>query len=161
MKMMMTAGASSSFGNVSIPFVRNNKLELTYAPVEYHEVPLARYSALANYLDELYNSLLTDAYRDHEISKVLIEGFSNICKTKGIKFVVAGINYCPATIEMLESLNGEGAMTVDISVDLSIKENNNMPYDNHPSAIANQQYERKLEAFLCRMKLISGSTCTY
>ena len=45
-------------------------------------------------------------------------------------------------------------MTVDISVDLGIKENTNLPYDGHPSAIANQQYARKLDLFLCNKSLV-------
>jgi len=163
MKALITNGGPLVDG-LNLPSVRlsgNNQLELVYVPLVYHTVPFARYSALANYLDDLYNSLLIDGYRDHEISRVLIENISYYCSIKGIKFVLAGI--CPdyATAEMLEYFNRKGTMAVDISVDLSIKENNNLPYDNHPSAIANEQYERKLEAYLCGMKLISGPPCTH
>ncbi|XZN93083.1 MAG: hypothetical protein ACM65M_09780 [Microcoleus sp.] len=50
--------------------------------------------------------------------------------------------------KMLAELNGEGIATVDISVDLKIPANNNLPHDLHPSAIANRQYAEKLEGFL-------------
>jgi len=71
------------------------------------------------------------------------------CKANGSAFVVAGIYSNPATAEMLEYFSRKGTMTVDISVDLSMKGNTNLPYEPHPSAIANEQYEYKLESFLC------------
>lgn len=49
---------------------------------------------------------------------------------------------------MLEHCNNEGIKTVDNSVDLSRKENTNLPYDSHPSATANMQYAQKLYSFL-------------
>lgn len=158
MKIMTVAGNYPYFKIPVVKLTKNNNLEITYTSFEYQEIPLARYSALANTLDELYNSLLADPYRDHQISRVLIEEFSNICEAKGIKFVVAGIDCDPATAEMLEALKKKGTMTVDISVDLHIIENNIIP-SWHPSAIANEQYEKKLENYLCRMKLINDPIC--
>ncbi len=49
---------------------------------------------------------------------------------------------------MLEYAKELGIMAVDISVDLNMEGNRNLPYDPHPSAIANKQYAQKLEAFL-------------
>ena len=51
---------------------------------------------------------------------------------------------------MLEYARSEGIMVTDISVDLRIKENTNLPHDCHPSAFAHEQYAEKLEAFLKR-----------
>jgi len=48
----------------------------------------------------------------------------------------------------LKELSQEGIATVDISVDLKIPANNNLPHDLHPSAIANRQYADKLDGFL-------------
>jgi hypothetical protein len=59
---------------------------------------------------------------------------------------------------MLEYCKGRGIDTVDISVDLDIKENTNLPYDNHPSALANQQYAQKLRQPLCA-GLIDEPSC--
>ena len=63
-----------------------------------------------------------------------------------LSWVVAGIN--SGSAKMLEELSKEGIATVDISVDLKIPANNNLPHDLHPSAIANRQYAEKLEFFL-------------
>jgi hypothetical protein len=48
--------------------------------------------------------------------------------------------------------------TVDISVDLNKAENNNLPYDNHPSAVASQQYAQKLWPVLCE-RLVDEPSC--
>lgn len=152
MKTRMSFGASRDLGEVKLPYMRwsaNQKPELFYRPVEYHEVPLARYSALANTVDETYNRILDKTYHSHEVSKALIEDFANLCNANQINFIVAGITSDALTNEMLEYCKSRGTTTVDISVDLGIKENTNLPYDNHPSAIANQQYARKLESVLC------------
>ena len=67
----------------------------------------------------------------------------------GIELVVAGLTSDPGTADMLSYCNAEGLKTVDIWVDfLNIKENNNLPYDSHPSAVAHRQYAQKLEHFL-------------
>jgi hypothetical protein len=143
-------------GGISLPYLKwspDKQPELLYKPLDYHGVPLLHYSAFANFLDDTYNRLLEKTYHSHEVSKVLIEDFASLCKANGTEFVVAGIYSTPETTEMLEYLNRKGVMTVDISVDLNIRENTNLPYDNHPSALANQKYARKLDLFLCSKSL--------
>jgi hypothetical protein len=149
----------ASFGEwkVTLPYMRwsrNGKPELLYQPLEYHAIPLARYSALANFLDDTYDRALESSYHSHEVSKAIIEEFFDICKAHGIVFVVAGIFGSPATAEMLDYCQGKGMMAVDISVDMTIKENTYLPYDGHPSAIANRQFAQKLNSFLCSKVMI-------
>lgn len=158
-KTMLTYGNPQ--GLLDRPYARLNgdgRIELLHGPVEYHEFPLLRRSALINYLDEAYNGLLEGSYHSHEVSRALIEDFASLCKANGVEFVVAGIFSDPATADMLERLNGEGVLTVDISVDLGLRENNNLPYDNHPSAAANEQFAQKLRLSLCD-KLPYGPPC--
>lgn len=146
---------------VTLPYMRwsrNGKPELLYQPLEYNAIPLARYSALANFLDDTYDRALESSYHSHEVSKAIIEEFFNICKNNGIVFVVAGIFASPATAEMLDYCRSKGMMAVDMSVDMSIKENTNLPYDGHPSAIANRQFAQKLNSFLCS-KVMNQPPC--
>lgn len=152
MKLRMTGSVGYTPGSIRLPYMRwsgDKKRELRYLPLDYHGVPMLRYSALANFLDETYNGYLEKTYHSHEVSRALIEDFVNICNTNGIPFVVAGIYSDFTTAEILEYFNRKKVMTVDISVDLNVRENTNLPYDGHPSAIANQQYARKLDLFLC------------
>lgn len=148
-------------GSISLPYMRwsrDKQPELLYMPLDYHGVPLLRYSALANLLDDTYNDSLENTYHSLEISRVLIEDFASLCNANGTEFVVAGIMPDAVTTEMLEYLSRKGIMTVDISVDLGTWENTNLPYDSHPGARANQQYEQKLKSFLCS-KLAKEPAC--
>ena len=152
MKTRMTYGPSVYLSDVQLPYMKwsaDRKPELLYRPIEYREFPLARYSAIANTLDETYNRIADQTYHSHEVSKSLIEDFAELCRTNQIDFVVAGITSDAVTAEMLEYCKSRGMTTVDISVDLNIKENTNLPYDNHPSALANRQYAEKLQTLLC------------
>ena len=142
---------NNRLGAVNYPYGRmsaDNKLVLCNDPLAYAGFPLLRYSALANLLDEQYDASLEGSYRQHEVSRAVVDEFWNLCKSNGIEFVLAGIYPDPLATEMLQSFNAKGAMTVDISVDMTLPENANMPYDAHPSAVANKQFAQKLKAFL-------------
>ena len=152
-KVRLTAGAGYAYGVVNLPYARlskDNTPEILYQPLEYHPDLLLRSSALANLLDDTYNENLEKTYHSLEVTHALIDEISSLCKANGIEFVLAGIFSDPATQAMLEHFKEKGIETVDISVDLSRKENTNLPYDGHPSAIANKEYARKLEVFLAR-----------
>ena len=126
----------------------NGKNNFTYsmAKLEYREWPLMRVSALVNLLEVNYNQFEEGLYKSHDVSKAIIEEFHRVAEANNVKLVVAGIN--AGSAKMLDELNQEGIATVDISVDLKIPANNNLPHDLHPSAIANRQYAEKLEGFL-------------
>lgn len=146
------------FGPMNYPYAKlapNNKLVLVNepAPMDYPGLGLLQNSALAQQLDNFYNYLIEKSYRGHDVSKAVLEEFLNLCQANGIDFVVAGIIRGPADSDMLEYFNTKGALAVDISVDLDIKANTNLPYDGHPSPIATKQYAQKLESFL-RSRLI-------
>src|SRR5258708_13091520 len=131
----------------------DNKLVFRNDPLTYWDFALVRYSALANYLDSQYNDSIGASYRGHDVSKAVVNEFWKLCEANGIAFVLAGIYSSPTTAEMLKFFSDKGAMTVDISVDLSIRENTSLPWDGHPNALANKQYAQKIESFL-RAKLI-------
>ena len=124
-----------------------NNFTYSMAKIEYREFPLMRVSALSHFLEVIYNKFFEENYyRSHEVSKAIIEEFNRVAEAKGVKLVVVGIN--SGSAKMLQELSQEGIPTADISVDLKIPANNNLPHDSHPSAIANRQYAEKLEGFL-------------
>lgn len=148
--------SNSRLGPMNYPYAMlgpDKKLLMLNDPLDYPGLALMHYSALANYLDNQYNSSLEPSYDSHEVTRAVLREFWNLCKANGSQFVLAGIYNDPLTAEMLASFNAQGAMTVDISVNMRIKENTNLPYDAHPSAIADKQFAQKLEAFL-QAKLI-------
>ena len=123
-----------------------NNFTYSMTKLEYDEWPLMRISALVNFLEVNYNQFEEGLYKSHDVSKTIIEEFNRLAEANDVKLVVAGIN--AGSAKMLEELSQEGIATVDISVDLKIPANNNLPHDLHPSAIANRQYAAKLDSFL-------------
>ena len=144
--------AAASLGPVNQPYARldsSGQLRVANDVLGYREFPLMRYSALMNAIEESYDRYEERHARSHEITKAIIKEFADLCKARGIELVVAGLTSDPTTFDMLRYCKSEGVKTVDIWVDyLNIKENNNLPYDSHPSAVAHRQYAQKLELFL-------------
>ena len=141
----------NSLGPLSQPRARlgpENELVLDMAEVAYREFPLQRSSALVHMLEQMFNRGEERIHRSREVSREIIRTFSELCAEKDIDFLLAGINQDPWTAQMLADMGREGIPTVDISVDLTVKENNNKPHDHHPSAVANRKYADKLLAAL-------------
>jgi hypothetical protein len=143
---------AASLGPVNQPYAwldGRGQLKVASDILGYREFPLMRYSALMNALEESYDRYEERHAQSHEITKAIIKEFADLCKARGIELVVAGLTSDPTTLDMLSYCKSQGLKTVDIWVDcLNIKENNNLPYDSHPSAIAHRQYAQKLELFL-------------
>lgn len=129
----------------------NGGFTYSMAKLEYREFPLMRVSAFSHFLEINYNQLEEQLYKSREVSLAIIQEFHRLAEANNVKLVVAGIN--AGSAQMLEELSKEGIATVDISVDLKIPANNNLPHDLHPSAVANRQYAEKLGNFLHDFKL--------
>jgi hypothetical protein len=145
---------AASLGPVTQAYARLDsagQLEILTDTLPFREVPLMRYSAFIHALEESYDRYEERHSQSHEITKAIIKEISDLCKARRIELVVAGLTSDSTTADTLEYCKREGLKTVNIWVDfLNIKENNNLPYDSHPSAIAHKQYADKLEAFLRR-----------
>jgi hypothetical protein len=142
---------STVHGRVAYPHAwidQDGDLIYSMAKVEYHEFPFVRYSAFINFLDNQYNRLEDLLRHSHKVSKAIIKEFSELAKENEVELIVAGIVSSGITRKMLRYVRNEGIIATDISVDLKIKENTNLPHDPHPSAIANEQYATKLADFL-------------
>ncbi len=142
---------AASLGPVNQPYARldSGKLNVAIDPLVYRPFPLMRYSAFINALEASYDRYEERHSQSHEITKAIIKEFADTCRARGITLVIAGLTSDPTTQDMLSYCKNEGLKTIDIWVDLlNIKENNNLPYDSHPSALAHRQYAQKLEHFL-------------
>lgn len=143
--------ASKSLGPVNQPYSRlsrDGRLEIFMDTVEYREFPLMRYSALVHAVEEAYNSYEERHAESHEVTKAVLKEIIELCRAHRIELVVAGLTSDATTASIFDYCRGQGVETVDIYVDRLLKENNNLPYDSHPSALAHRRYAEKLEAFL-------------
>ncbi len=124
-------------------------LSYAMAEITYREFPLMRTSALMNLIETTYDYKVEDAfYHSHEVTKAIIKEFHRLAEAQGIELVVAGLLSDRLTTDMLAYSRSEGMTTVDISVDLSLQANRNLPHDPHPSPTANRRYAQKLGSFL-------------
>lgn len=138
-------------GHLEIPRARfraNGELEYSPGVAEYTAFPLAKHSALAQLLDVGLNKVETRILRSQKVSQAVILDMLSLADQHGVELVIAGVTDFTRTATMLKFAGEINIATVDISVDLSDPIHNNLPHDNHPSAIANKKYADKLEQFL-------------
>ncbi len=148
----------NQLGPLIQPYARldgNGKLRYAMAEVEYREFPLMRHMALAHFIELKYNQYEDRVSQSHLVSEALVEEMGRLAKKNAVEFVVAGITAGRETYKMLDFAQEHGIPSVDISVNLRIKEHTNAPHDNHPSAIAHNGYADKLEAFL-KAEILGG-----
>lgn len=127
----------------------NGNLTYHMAEVTYQEFPLMRYSALMNFVETTYNTKVEDAfYHSHAVTKAIIQEFAKVAHAQGIKFVLVGLLSDALTADMLAYSRDQDIASADISVDLAIRANRNLPHDPHPGPAANRQYAQKLQTFL-------------
>lgn len=152
-KMLAVA---SSLGPVNQPYARLTKdgqLEIVQGTLQYREFPLMRYSALSNMLEETYDKYEERYVDSHKVTKAIMKEIARLCRAEGIEVVVAGLTSDATTSDMLAYAQSEGTKTLSMFVDLSIKENNNLPFDSHPSAAAHKQYAKLLKPYLVSLLL--------
>ena len=149
-------------GPVRAPYARigrDGKLQHLMADLVYSDLPLQRYSAFVNYLDDVYSEQQFIHLRSHEVAKGIIKEFSDLCQRHNIKFLVAFLWLSIIDQEQeLPFCQKEGIATVEMPVDLSLPEYNNNPYDGHPSALANQVFADKIEEFLVTNHWVKRAT---
>jgi hypothetical protein len=150
-KRRKAIGAWNRLGPLVQPYATlgaNGQLHYSMATVEYREVPLMRTLALAHAIDQIYGDFEEWFYRSHDVSLALIEQMAMEAKDNGVTFAVASVGDDDLTRSTLRFLREHGTRTLDMAVDLRIKENTNEPYDPHPSALANRTYADRLERAL-------------
>lgn len=123
------------------------RLEVATSPLR--EVPLLRRSALVHALEILYDDRFEDLLvRSHAVTLALLDRLIISCRDRGIAVVVADLSSDRTSRDTLAHCQAAGAATVDVAVDLSRPENNNLPYDSHPSPRAARLYAERLGNFL-------------
>lgn len=143
---------SAHLGPLNQPYARltgDGRLDIFMDTVEYREFPLMRRSAFIHALEETYDNYEERHAGSHEVTKAIIKEIQQECQARGAELVVVNLDSNPITSDMMDYCRSQGIKTSSIYVDfINIKENNNLPYDSHPSALAHRQYAQKLETFL-------------
>jgi lysophospholipase L1-like esterase len=134
-------------GPIEHPIARlgpGGALELASAPVGYAELPLMRRSALANLAATALDLADDRRLRSHEVTRALLARFVAAARAAGAPVLVTTLEASAANAPLLDHVASLGARVADVSVDLRIRENTNLPHDGHPSALAHRRYARRL-----------------
>ncbi len=128
--------------------------------VVYTPWPLARVSALINYLEEKYIARESKRLPQHEVSRALIRRINDICKKEGIPLIAAGIKDNPQKkmIDILRFCDKLKIPNLDISVDLEKPGYSFLPIDAHPSALANRVFADRLYKYLEENHFLDSSS---
>lgn len=134
-------------GPIAHPIARlapDGALALSSAPVRYAEVPLMRRSALANLAATAWDLLDDRRLRGHEVTRALLERFVAAARASDAPVLVTTLEASPANAPILDYAASLGARVADVSVDLRVRENTNLPHDGHPSPRAHRRYAQRL-----------------
>ncbi len=138
-------------GNLNQPFCNINdkgSLDILYSEVEYSPWTLSRFSPLAYFLQKKYEFYLDREKREQEatITGMLLDNIIALCKDGQISLILSNI---AGDSELFQKSAQKNQIPyLDISVDMSLEENTNHPYDGHPSHQANEAYAEKIHSFL-------------
>jgi hypothetical protein len=119
-------------------------LALGSAPVAYRELPGMRRSALANLAATAWDLLDDRRLRSDEVTRRLLARFVAAAGGGGRPVVFATLEASPTNAATLAFAASLGARAADVSVDLRLRENTNLPHDGHPSALAQRRYAQRL-----------------
>lgn len=128
----------------------NGKLKFKKIRMAYRSFPLARYSALINFIEFKYSHYSGALLKSEEVTKRVLDKFNKYCDENNITFVVASILGGESTRRIMEFCEKKDMLTVDISVPRGAKhpEHTHYPHDDHPSALANRKYADKIIEYL-------------
>lgn len=116
-------------------------VELTYAPL-----PGSSHLATINWLDDRVNSIERATHDGRQVTYACITSMAKACREKGVELVIATITN--KTDEVREFCRSLGVTSVDISVNHRDPAMSNLPWDNHPSALAHREFARRLATAL-------------
>jgi hypothetical protein len=130
-----------------IPFARlmgDDSIETGHISSRYNAWPAQSLFGLSHFLEQAWNRREDHRLRSADVSAILIRRIKDLCKTNGIRFILAGIYQDPQTRDMLARFSTSGIETVDISVDLTHSEFSFYPADSHPNEKAHRAFAASL-----------------
>ena len=128
---------------------------------DYHLWPLDHYSALVNFTENYYNSVLDNRDHLHDISRKAFIAMNKWCKERGCKFILVGRLNDALTSQTLQYCADNGVQTVSLSkanIDIGkiAGSNINKPAkgDEDPAIMAHKIYANNLFNYLQQQGLV-------
>ena len=146
------------FGSTAQPYARldgSNRLRIEYSDGAVPSLWLRSRSTLFKQAATGFGRIADLRLRSHRVSELLIEQFAQESRNHGAQFVLAGIWPSDLTRATIRQFSAWGIPSVDISADPGDTANW-IPYDGHPSAVANDHHAGRLEPILRGLLSSSG-----
>lgn len=142
---------SMDLGEIFLPMASLDhvgNLQYAYIKLDYKPLPFMDRFAFVHRLEESYNKWEERSRNGHQVTKSILGKINRICRDQKIVPVVAGLSWDKRTAEVLQYCRSLGMFTIDIAIDYTRPENNNLPHDGHPNAKTNREYARRLGDYL-------------
>lgn len=141
----------SRLPDMRLPMARvddGGRLKVSMPSLEYTSVPLARWSALANLIDDRYNAWEQRRLQNAAVTRALIEEFATTARAHRVPLLVVGLDSSRVTATLLAALQEQGIAAADIAPPRGRREYTNLPHDGHPSPLAHRFYTERLARLL-------------
>ncbi len=141
----------NKLGNIKWPSVELDSaghLQIKFVENDYQPWSLSKYSALSYRIEYTFESIADQLRKAEElkITRILLKKIKNLCVQNEVKLIFANIGLEKDFIQKVST--DLEVPFVDISVDYTSNEYNNLPFDAHPNQKANQKYAEKIQDFL-------------
>jgi hypothetical protein len=130
--------------NMLVPVIKNDTI--LYSPLKNSNFFLVKKSALVNLIDDLLIYNKQSKISIQQTSKVLLK-MQEICKDKGIQFVVNNGDGHQYTKKHLEHFKKIGVNVLDLNIDIGSPEYN-LIKDSHPNEKANTEMAKGIEEYI-------------
>ena len=137
--------AAKALQKSKFPYVGNGIIQFASYANLYSNWSERETFAGVNYLQTMQDEHLTPSKEDLEKNtELILFQMQKLCKKKGIPFIVTGLTRNTSTRRFLSYLTKGGINTYNISLDLTKKKYNQLPYDTHPNACAHDHFAKKI-----------------
>jgi len=135
---------SKQLAKSTFPYIENGKIKKVAFDEMYHNWPGRETFATIHYFQSNNDKRLSKNINLEKNSLSLFLKMQAFCEQHKIKLIVTGLTKNYATRKFLKQLQSKGIETLNISLDLSKKKYNQLPYDSHPNATAHTHFAQSL-----------------
>jgi hypothetical protein len=144
----------AKFGSTAQPYARltgdGSELAIHFDDGRYFDIELLQRSALLRLLDESYSQMEDRRHRSAVVTTMIFEEFARECRRRGIGFAIVGVHREANTTLRLRAARDRGIRTADVGANMETP-GFKIPYDGHPSGLANEVSATRLARFIRRI----------
>lgn len=135
---------SAELKKSKFPFIENGEVKTVAFKDLYSNWTGRETFATINYFQTLNDERLTGKIDQKKNTEIVFEKIKKLCDEHKIRLIVTGLTRGLELTSFLHQIEQQGIEVHDISLDLSSKKYNQLPYDSHPNAAAHDYFSKKI-----------------